>query len=251
MKGAFFQKPLEFQLRVEGETWHQGNPVHGTLEVKNHGSEPFPLVNARIELALGGLKKVREKVPGAFRPIAALPWEGSAVLAPGESASFSWSFQTDRNCPITDTGHSLFLLYGAGDAPEKMGQLQLAFQPDAIVLEFLKTLSIQFRFVKKTQKSTKDHVETKLSPPDSKNFSMLEYLFLLTRFEGDELGLRYRFQVKKVKPTPGSPEVAKDKKEIEQRLGSAQYLQPSGRINFDAFENAIREALLEIDPKGT
>ncbi len=248
MKGLFFQKPLEFQLRVEGETWTQGSPVKGVLEVKNHGQEPASLAEARVALAYGGLKKVHEKVPGALKVLAAHPSD-TQTLEGGKSASFEWSFPTDRNCPITDSSNSLFLIYGSADVYEKMGQLQLAFKPDSIVQEFIKTLSIQFRFVQKTQKSSKGHVETKLSPPDSKAFSSLEYLFLTTRFVEDELHLNYRFQVKKVKPTPGSFEVAKEHREVDQSIPAAQYLQPSGRINFDRFESAIREAVSTVESK--
>jgi len=43
MKGTFFQKPLELELNIEGESWKQGDSVYGNLVVKNHGPDSFSL----------------------------------------------------------------------------------------------------------------------------------------------------------------------------------------------------------------
>ena len=67
MRGAFFQKPLEFRLLVEGESWNQGDPIAGSLSVMNHGAEEIPHHEMAIFLACGELGKVRLKSPDAFR----------------------------------------------------------------------------------------------------------------------------------------------------------------------------------------
>ena len=74
MKGTFFQKPLELNLLVEGETWRQGDPITGSLTIKNHGSTEFALSELRMQVALE--KTIQEfnmwhsmgRKPGA-------PWE--------------------------------------------------------------------------------------------------------------------------------------------------------------------------------
>ena len=56
MKGTFFQKPFEFKLNVEGETWRQAQGVSGVLTVKNQGSSPVSVEGTRVHLAYGQLR---------------------------------------------------------------------------------------------------------------------------------------------------------------------------------------------------
>src|SRR4051812_18114787 len=124
MKGMSFQKPLEFRLQVEGETWNQGDSISGVLEVKNRGSESISLADMQVQLGHGRLKRVHEKMSGAFKILEKTGMDASATLAPNAEAKLQWKFPTDRNCPITDSMASLFLLYGKGEVVETLGQLQ-------------------------------------------------------------------------------------------------------------------------------
>ena len=36
MKGTFFQRPVEYNLWIDGESWRQGDTVSGELTVRNH-----------------------------------------------------------------------------------------------------------------------------------------------------------------------------------------------------------------------
>lgn len=251
MKGTFFQKPLEFNLRIEGETWNQADAISGELIAKNHGAEPVALETLGVGLAHGELKKVRLKSPEAFDVLASQKFEGGQMLEPGKEARLSWKFETDRNCPISDSTKSLFIVYGQGDATEKLGQLQLTIRPYWIIQEFLSTVTTQFRFVVKTLKWSKGRVEAKLAPPDSKAFAMLEHLTLSFRFEEETLDVKYVFQVKKLEATAANVDVKKDKREVEQSFAKHEYLTPSGRIGFERLEAAIREALQVVEAKVT
>ena len=173
MKGTSFQKPLELSLQVEGEAWKQGDRITGALVAKNHGGESVPLREIYVRLAHGSLKQVRQKSADAFEQISAVAGDASGMLAAGAEARISWSFQTDRNCPITDSSSSVFLLYGRGEALESLGQLQLTVHPDEVIQEFLKVLTIQFHFVVKTRKASKRGVDVKLAPPPEEKSSIL------------------------------------------------------------------------------
>jgi hypothetical protein len=248
MKGITFQKPFEFQLKVDGETWNQGATISGTLEIKNRGSQELPLGDARVSLATGKLSKVHKKSPDAFDVIATSAADSSRVLKPEASISFPWSFETDRNCQITDSLKSLFLIYGMGEAADKLGQLQLPIHPAPIIEEFLKRFEIGFRFVQKARKSSKGRVEIKLAPPDgNKAFSNIEHVIMHFRMEGDDLEIEYEFHMTRVEATPVSSEVKKFTTEVEQRITRDEYLLPSGRVNFDFLEGAIREALAQVE----
>ncbi|MBC7691905.1 MAG: hypothetical protein H7222_09045 [Methylotenera sp.] len=247
MKGTIFQKPLEFKLNVEGESWRQGDGVQGTLLVKNHGSEAISLKDIHIHLAQGRLSKVRSKTEGAFKIQASAPIstpdDAEKFLAAGGELQLPWTFQTDRNCAITDVSTSLYILYGQGDAADKLGQIQLTFHPYPIIQEFLKTLTIDFRFVIKYQKFVKERLEIKLEPPTAKAFNFLECLFLYFYIEGDVINVSYAFQVKKLDASAASVDITKQSKTFDQSLAPHEYLMPSGRVNYTFFEAAIREAM--------
>lgn len=239
MKGTFFQRPLEFKLQVDGESWRQGDAIAGELTVKNHGNEAVSLADMHVDLAHGKLRDVRAKDPEAFEILTSQKFDAAATVAPQGEASMSWKFQTDRNCPITDNTSSLFVLYGRGAATEQMGQLQLPVQPYAVIDDFLKAVTIHQRFVVKAHRASKNGVEIKLAPPDSKAFASLENLLLYFRFEGDTLNLKYVFKTKKLEATAASFDVKKQVKDFEQVFERNDYYLPSGRANHERIEAAI------------
>ena len=245
MKGTSFQKPLEFKLAVEGESWKQGETLSGTLTVKNHGAEPADLSGLRTALAYANLEDVRTKVPDAFEFQAATELKPTGQLAPQQEETFEWKIQLDRNSPITDKSRSLFLLYGQGEAPVKLGQLQLVVVPVTIIQDFLNLMSIDFKFVVKILKFNKNAVEAKFTPPSAKEFSAVENLFISFRFDGDQLQLRYLFNIKKLDASAGM-EMKKDKKEFKQEFIPNQYLLSNGRLNHEKIGPAVQEILGEL-----
>jgi hypothetical protein len=249
MKGTSFQKPLEFNLQVEGESWHQGDPIAGVLTIKNHGGDPIALDDVGVRLAHGHLKKVRMKSSDAFKVLDSSLIEGSEKIAPQKDFVFGWRFETDRNFPVTDSLGSIFLLYGQGEATEKLAQLQLPIHPYWVIEEFLKVFQVGFRFVLMASKSGKGSVELKLVPPTAKTFATLDYLTLSLSFEEETLRVRYSFHVKKIEATAASVDTKKLKKESEWTFSREQYLTASGRFNHESVESAIREALALVEAK--
>lgn len=249
MKGTFFQKPLEFRLQVDGESWNQGDKISGLLTAKNHGTESVAVDEFRVALAHGELKKVRVKSPEAFKIRSAISGPEGAKLEQQKEFSLPWSFETDRNSPITDSLSSPFLIYGRGDSADKLGQIQLVVNPDPVIQEIIQVLVVAFRFVVKARKFVKGSVEVKLSPPDAKGFVALEQLVLLFRYEENTLHLSYTFGVKKIEATASSFDLKKDKKVFEQSFDPTQYRTPSGRFNHEFIEISVREIISQVESK--
>ena len=141
------------------------------------------------------------------------------------------------------------MVYGRGEELEKLGQLQLTVRPDQVIQDFLDTVITGFRFVIKTQKSNKAGLDVKMAPPDSKAFSSLEYLVMGFKFAGDELMVKYTFNLKKMEATAASVDVKKLKKSVQQSFRPDQYRIPSGRFNHEHVESSVREALSQVESK--
>jgi hypothetical protein len=251
VRAVSFQTPLELILNVQGEEWRQGEAVHGNVIVKNRGAAPISLSQFSVRLARGKLSKVRQKTAGAFEVLRTAELRLPPEITAGGEAQAEWSFQTDRNAPITDSLGSLFLLYGNAQSPEAQGNLQLSFVPEPLIAELLRTLEIQFRFVLKGTKFSKGRVEAKLSPPASRAFSTLEGLVMAFTFEGDTLLAEYAFHVKKLEATAAAVDMKKEARELEQRFTIAECIGTAGRFQHELIESRLREAIGEFESKVT
>jgi hypothetical protein len=249
VKGTSFQQPYEFKLEVEGESWNQGEPLRGSLLIKNHGGAPAALSGVQVKLAYGGLKKVHAKSAEAFDDLASAPLELSGELGAGEERRVSWEFKTTRDTPITDNVNSPFVLYGHGESAVTLAPLQLNIQPDPLIQEVMNSLRIQFRFVPKALKFRKKGVEGKFEPPTSQAFASLDYVLVGFGFEGDVLELEYIFHMKKVEATAVGGEVKKDLRKVKQSMRPDQYKVSSGRWNHEHIEATISEALSQVETK--
>lgn len=237
MKGAFFNQNREYRLETEKESWAQGDPIRGALSVRLHGAAPA--VHAKVLLAHGDLKAVRAKSADAFEVL--------AEAAISDANGGQWEFPTDRNVAITDSGGSLFLLYGAADAPpESLGQLQLTVKPAEVVEKFLDVLRTRFRFVQKFVKAEKHGMHAKLMPPESKALAFVEQLILRFSFADEALNLTYEFTVHAFEATESAVASKKKKKKREIQLSPADYRTASGRWNDERFEAEIASALAEV-----
>jgi hypothetical protein len=230
MKGLFFKKPLEYSLNINGESWKQGDDISGTLAVKSH-AVGVDAPASKVHLAYGHLKKAHAKDPAAF-----------TVLQSAE-ANPEWTFKSDRNAPITDSIHSLFILYGSGDDLSNYGHIQLIVKPYWVIQDFLQELQVGFRFVIKTMKSSKGVLDVKVAPPDSRAFAALEQAILSFSFEEDLLNISARFDMKKIEATAASVDMKKEKKNFQKSYRPLDYLTSSGRFNHVQMEGAIREIL--------
>lgn len=242
MKGTFFQKPFEFRSVINGESWHQGDTVNGTLEIKNHDSAAIALTDINVSLAYGDSKKVHQKENDAFSILTSIPVTTQQPLAPQGTEKLDWEFKLERNCPITDKSGSLYLLYGPKTTGVNTGQLQLNVLPVAYILEFLKILQIEFKFVVRFMKSSKNYVDVKLVPPSSKTFASMNHVNIQFRYKEDNLEIRYIFNVNEVNKNG----LAKVKREFEQSFAPNEYLLHNNRLNHEKMQQTIEDVLKRL-----
>lgn len=243
MKGTVFQKPFEFKLVVDGESWHQGDTITGTLTAKNHTQEEITAQDINVFLAHGTSKKVEKKADDAFNVLTSASMPSSQKIGPQGEAHINWSFSLDRNCPITDASGSLYLLYGFGQTHTPLGQLRLPIAPMPVILDFLEIFQLSFYFVVKSKKAKKGSVEVRLVPPASKTFAALEDLVISFQFDDERLEINYVFTVKVIDPNSAVTALKKAKKEFKQSFLPSEYLLPNKRINHERMQAAIEEAL--------
>ena len=248
MKGLLFQKPLEFNIQTEGESWNQGDAISGKLSIKNHSNESLKIENLNISLGWGDLKKVRAKSPEAFDILERAKIEPITIAAQSTHET-EWKFQTKPNSPITDNSSSVFLLYGLGDVSEQLGMLQLKFLPAPINQEFIKAITIQFRFVVKNLKAVKNGMQIKLAPPAARSFATVEHLVMRFKKDDTELNIDYEFQVKNLTAAPGTQDVKKLKKELSQTLVIKNLWDSAGRPRHQLIESSVREAVDLVESK--
>ena len=125
MKGTCFQKPFEFSLVVEGESWHQGDTIQGRLGIKNYGGGDEKLKDVFVSLAHGEYKNVKLKKLESFEILKTAEISAEKMLSSGEKQEIEWAFHLDQNAPVTDKSSSLYLLYGKKQDGMISGHLQI------------------------------------------------------------------------------------------------------------------------------
>ncbi len=239
MKGVVFQKPLELTQNIQGETWRQGDAVSGRLEIKSHGGSGAS-TEVAVALAVGDLRQLRQKAADTFEIL-------EERTLPVQAGSGTWEFKTATDCPITDTGTSLFVLYGGRPLSVTSGILQLPFKPAFLIEEYLRIFNVRFNFVVKTVKNSKGFVEAKLAPPSGREFAKVESAQVSLRLKDDVLSARVLFQVKTISATLGELGIQKTKKTAEEDLLKINYMTSSGRINDDCLEKSIAAAIATLN----
>ncbi len=240
MKGVFIQQQIESRLEIPKDEVVQGEVLPCTLTLKNHSGMPQILAAVGIELVYGKVKEIGQ--PDAAVDILAraeIPKDWS--LGAGESKSSAWSLTLDRNCPIAEKSAVPYFRFGNLSGP--ITPLQLGVKPHAYILSVAELLESSFQFVRKGERWSKGWTELKFKPSVSKKYSMLNELQLGFHFEGELLGLRFAFNVKKFDSADASSvKIGKGKSSVEKLLEPGQYLL-GGHFNHAGVEAVLGEAL--------
>jgi hypothetical protein len=249
MRGIFFQKPLEFRLEVQGDTFSQGDQISAVLTVKSHASEVAVLNSLSMLLALGNTKKVKaKKDEGAFEVVQSAELERGIELAPGQEIAIPGRFSLERNAVVTDKSQSLYFLYG--DSPElsALGNLPLTCTPHPQVLAIFDTFTSVYGFIDKGQFSKDGWTCAKYKAPDTRRLSLVEELVVCCRFEeGAELHVRYDFKVKRFDTeSEVKVNVKRGKANVLQQWKETEYLFGSGFLQQQFVEQQIDEALQSV-----
>mgnify|MGYP001073519007 CR=1 FL=1 len=247
MKGAFFQKPLEWQIDVVGEAWAQGDVIKGELRVKNLGDSPIDLARAGVRLSYADIKKVHSRNELAFKQEAEILFPTGTTIAPQESKTLPIQFPLPINCPVTDKKASYYITYGLTALESN---LQVHVGPRKLFTEITKLLETFQRFKPKDIKASKGAVEFKMVPPTSREYAHVEALHLEQSLEGDQLKLEFTFKVKILDPNSVTTKVAKDERHLTKVLTPREYSLGRDMINQDGILKALEEVLGQIKMKG-
>lgn len=247
MKGAFFQKPLEWQIDVLGEAWSQGDAIKGELRVKNLGDSSLSLDGAGVRLSYADIKKVHARDEKAFKQEAEVLFPAGSTIAAQESKTLAVQFTLPTNCPVTDTKASYYVTYGLTALESN---LQVHVGPRKLFTEILKLMETFQRFKPKSIKASKGAVEFKLVPPTSREYAHVEALHLEQSLEGDQLKLDFTFKVKTLDTNSVTTKVAKDERHVSKVLTPREYSLGRDMINQDGILKALEEVLGQVKMKG-
>lgn len=243
MRGVTIQNQLELRLECPIEFATQGDRAPCSLTVKNHGSDPVPLAQLSLELALGNLKKVKAKDVDAFESLAQAELDRSLVVAPGGHATASWEFSLDRNAPISEKNQTPFLLYGNSDDKAQLGQLQLTVKMHPHYRAIFDTCETVLSLIDKGESWKDGYTSVKYKAPDLRKFSLVDEIVIGARFVDESLEVVYSFKVKKLEATSTNLNFKKGKAEVAQTWAPQDYLFGGGFIRQEYIEKMLEEAL--------
>ena len=243
MRSTFFQKPLQYQMEINGENWNQGEEIKGKLIIRNMSSETVVVNASQIILAYGLKKSIKEGSGSPWEVLEKQVLTKNISLPAGVEQSYEWMFHLATDCPISDKNGGLYLLFGGEDTLSEGGRLDLPVNLHPILQNFLQTFSTQFYFLEKYQKRKSEWTEVKLVPPDSKEYPNLDFVLCLLRISKEQLEAQYLFKMSGLGRSGEKMTVTKKTRDLKQKIPPENYLQPGGFPNRACFRENINEAL--------
>lgn len=229
MKGSFFNKPLEWSIETQGESWQQGSTIKGVLKVKNHGTDPLPLEKAGVGIAHADVKKVHARKEGVLKPVVN-QLLSETTIKNGETLELPFALDFPANCPVTDKRSTFFLTYGQQLIEN---HLQLKVEPLVLFGKIIGLLDTFFRFKLKEYKAVKQGVEYKLIPPASREMANMDSMNLTFSMQGEVLILSFDFQVKKLDTSSITTKINKESVKVIREVPPREYSLGKEMINQD------------------
>lgn len=236
MKGVSFQNGVEFKIQIEGESWQPGDLIKGQIESK-------PLAEGSLYFVEGIDKKIKTKSADAFIILK----EQNAKTLPQE-----WEYSIPMDARISDKNGSLYLLYGRGDALEKLGLLKLNIIPHLLIRDLIALICGNFRFAQKNLSAGKKGLaEIKLDPPGVKEWAMLEQLVLFAKISDSHLECNFQFHRKEVDATKGGLATKTVKREIKKEWKRNEITYDfNQRLNTEVMMVEIEKIIAEYRSQG-
>ena len=242
MKGTLFSDGVEVQLLVNGESWRQGDGLSGSIQITNHNGEDLNGEGFGVTLAYARFKDLKKKAD-SFAILDEFKMDTK------KSESLNWSFQLEENCPITDKVGSFYLLFGKKTDYLKGGQLQLNILPHLLVQDFCNIFQTFFRFKLKETKSKKNSIEMKFIAPKTKEYGMIDSLSLFFSTTGENLALKYIYNVQKLDYGVNGVKATKAKVECSQELSPKEYSSFGDSLDQDKVIAVIKDSLKSVKDK--
>jgi hypothetical protein len=241
MKGTFFNKPIEYNINISGESWKQGDQLSGTFTVIEHSKVGINKSKYGCHLCFCKIKKFNSKDIKAIKVL-----ESKKLISDKNELNFT--FDLRQNCPITDSIGSLYIIYGDIDSPFESGSLQLKITPISPILYFTQIFEQFYRFKLRAFKNKKDNIEVLVIAPDSKEWVGIQKMAIQMKMVGDELNLLFNINIKKLDFSNDLNKTKDEKIEIIKVLTKNQY-ELYGIANQDGIKKVIDEVLNEIKIK--
>lgn len=249
MKGTFFQKPLELVLNIDGESWKQGDPISGNLNVFNRGAESISLKDFGVRLSFGETKKIKVKDPNSFANYNEQLFEGPTNISAGSEVSLSFNFPLAKNAPISEKYKSLYLLCGHIDNPFENGILELSILPCEVITNLFQVFENLLRFKVKALKNKQDCIEATMVVPTSKEYTGVQQLKVLIRMVEDDLDIDFNFKLKKISFEGGIVSTKDKKLQVKKILTPKEYLIYGDAFNQDMVLKLLQEVIEEVKVK--
>jgi sporulation-control protein spo0M len=245
MKGTFFNKPLEWNIETDKESWTQGENINGILRLKNHSADAVKLNEAGVAIAYADIKKVHARTAGAmkFDAKAIFP---EAELKAQEQKEIPFSLILPPNCAVTDKKASYYLTYGNNHSES---HLMLKVEPKALFGKVISLMDTFFRFKLKEFKGTKNGVEFKLIPPTARDMANLESLNLTFSMQGENLQMDYDFITRKLDTEGVVNKINKLSVKFQKTLTPREFSLGKDMINQDVLLKSIESAVNEVKLK--
>lgn len=235
MKGTSFQKGVELKVFIEGETWHQGGQIEGTLSPILKSSQTLP-ADLTLAIAPGTEKKVKTKSPDAFLLSESLP-----IQRNGEQ----FFCNLPVNAEVTDKTSSLYLIYGF---PSTFAHLKLTILPHIHLQDVIDVISHHFRF---PVKSVSTGIKVKFDPPASKEWTFLEQLVLHLTLQEDHIEANLEFTKKEIDALSAGLKAKTAKKNIARSWPLKGFLHEfNQRINKDLITESLEQVFQEYRSGG-
>jgi hypothetical protein len=222
MKATFIHEQIEYRLEVEGDEKIQGDSLKGVFVLKNHNGTHRTIAAPYVHLAIGEIKKVKERAADAFEVTSSAGDMRGVEIPPEGETRFPFAFQLERNATITDKAQSVFLLFGSEEGAT--GELRVTVRMHPHIRALVELLESSHQFVYKGEKSSNGWVRVKLKPPSARRMSLVNELTLSARFDGDALELEYLFAVKRLDASVSSLAMKRAKEVVLQRFDPSEYL---------------------------
>ena len=245
MKGTFFNKPLEWNIETEKESWSQGAEVKGVLRLKNHGLESVDLSGAGVAIAHADIKKVHARTVGAMKFDAKETFPQTEIKT-GETIELPFSLTLPANCPVTDKKSSYYLTYGRNHSEN---HLMMKIEPKPLFGKVIGLLDTFHRFKLKEFKASKNGVEYKLIPPTSRDMANLDSLNLIFSMQNENLHMDYDFQVRKLDTAGVTTKINKTGVRISKTLSPKEFSLGQDMINQDTLLKSIESVINEVKLK--
>lgn len=250
MRGTFFQKPFEYNIEIQGESWKQGDQLKGTCVFKNHSADSVDLSQFGLGIGFADHKKIKAKDPKALKVIQEIEINAGQVNANSEQ-TIEFDLSLEKNNPISENTKGVYFYVGPKENLFDGGILELPIQPIAILTDFLEIFKRFFRFEVKALKNKKDYIEAKMMAPGSKEMGAVEQLMLLLKIEDDLIKLDYQFKIKKLAYDTGDVKAKSEKLSIKSEIPKNQYLAFGDSLNQEGIQQAITEVLDQVKRKTT